>query len=335
MMKHLENLCLLGGTSGAEAAVREYIMAQLGDVPYTVDNLGNLIVEKKGKSTPHRKLMLSAHMDEVGLIVTYIQDDGALSFATVGGIDPKALLGKRVRINGLLGVIGTAPVHLTEDDSVMPKEDEMYIDIGAKDKAEAAQYVRQGDTAVFESEVVPFGEGYLKAKALDDRFGCAVLLDILKSDMPYDVTLCFCTMEEIGLKGAGAAANRVKPDIALVIESTTANDVCGVSGADKVCCLGSGAVLSFMDRAPVYDRELYKTAMRIAEQNGIAAQTKTRIAGGNDAGAIQPAGEGARVLALSLPTRYIHSAVSTANTEDMKNAAALVKELIAAFGEME
>ena len=123
--------------------------------------------------------------------------------------------------------------------------------------------------------------------------------------------------------------------MALVIESTTANDVCAVSGADKVCCLGSGAVLSFMDKATVYDRELYKTAMHVAEKNDIAVQTKTRIAGGNDAGAIQPAGEGVRVLALSLPTRYIHSAVSTANMQDMQNAAALVKELIAAFGEME
>ena len=210
MMKHLEKLCLLNGTSGAEAAVREYIMAQLGDVPYTVDNLGNLIVEKKGKSTPRRKLMLSAHMDEVGLIVTCIQDDGVLSFATVGGIDPKALLGKRVRINGLLGVIGTAPVHLSEDDSVMPKEDEMYIDIGAKDRAQAAQYVRPGDTAVFESEIVPFGEGLLKAKALDDRFGCAVLLDVFNSDIAYDVTLLHDGRNRLKGRGCGGKSRATR-----------------------------------------------------------------------------------------------------------------------------
>lgn len=332
-MQHFETLCLLGGTSGAETTVREYILSQLGELPYIVDNLGNIIVEKKGNKTPSNQLMLSAHMDEVGMIITHIHEDGVLSFATVGGIDTKALLGKRVRIGERLGVIGTAPMHLSEDTSLMPKEDEMYIDIGAKDKAQAEQYVRPGDTAVFESAFVRFGSAAVKSKAIDDRFGCALLLELLASELPYDVTLCFCTMEEIGLKGAGAAASRVQPDIALVLESTTANDVCGVSGADTVCKLGQGAVVSFMDRGTVYDRALYQSAMRLAKEQGIQVQTKTKIAGGNDAAAIQTAGEGARVLALSLPTRYIHSAVSMAREEDMHSCLQLAKALIQEFGD--
>lgn len=334
-MQYLEKLCLLRGTSGDEAAVRAYITAHLGDLPYTIDALGNVIVEKKGKQTPRHKIMLSAHMDEVGLIITAIEENGCLSFAPVGGIESAALLGKRVRLNGLLGVIGTEPVHLAEDAGALPQPEQMYIDIGAQDKAQAQQYVSPGDTAVFESAFVRFGTGMVKSKAIDDRFGCALLLELLQGEAAYDFTACFCTMEEIGLKGAGAAANRVKPDIAFVIESTTANDVCAVSGVDRVCRLGAGTVVSFMDRATVYDRGLYQAAMALAEQKGIAAQTKTKIAGGNDAGAIQPAACGARVLALSVPTRYIHSGCCVAKQEDMHATAALLKEMIVYAGEQE
>ena len=334
-MRYLKELCLLGGTSGDESAVREYIISHLGANPYTVDALGNIIVEKKGAAAPKQKIMLAAHMDEVGMIITHIDDDGFLSFAPVGGIDAKALLGKRVRVNGHLGVIGTAPVHLTEDESVMPKPEQMYIDIGAADKAEAEAYVSLGDRAVFESDYVPFGDGFLKSKAIDDRFGCALLLELLEKELPYDVTVCFCVMEEIGLKGSGAAANRVKPAIAVVIESTTANDVSGVSGADRVCVLGEGAVVSFMDRATVYDKRLYDIAVQTAKENGIAVQTKTKIAGGNDAGAIQSAADGVRVLALSVPTRNIHSASCVANTKDMQAVADLLEALLARLGETE
>ena len=300
-----------------------------------MDHLGNLIVEKKGASSPKNKLMLSAHMDEVGVIITYIDDDGFLCFATVGGIEEKALVGKRVCVNGHTGIIGTAPVHLTEDDSVLPPVNEMRIDIGAKNKEEAQAVVSLGDVAVFSGDFVEFGEGFVKSKAIDDRFGCACLLNLLQKDLPFDVTACFVVQEEIGLKGAGCAAAAVKPDIAIVLESTTANDVCEVSGAEKVCALGSGPVVSFMDRRTVYDRALYREAMALAEKAGIKAQTKTRIAGGNDAASIQVAGEGARVLALSVPTRYIHSASCVAKYEDMENTAALLEKLIERFGNID
>ena len=153
----------------------------------------------------------------------------------MGGIDAKALLGKRVRIGTTLGIIGTAPVHLTKDEDVMPKTEDMRIDIGAADKAEALRFVSPGDVGVFESEFVRFGDGFVKAKAIDDRIGCSIMLELLEKELPYDCTFCFVVKEEIGLKGAGCAAHRVKPDIAIVLESTTANDVCGVSGAERVC----------------------------------------------------------------------------------------------------
>ncbi|MBR2589427.1 MAG: M42 family peptidase [Clostridia bacterium] len=332
-MRYLEELCLLGGTAGDEGSVRDFILSHVANYPHTVDALGNVIVEKKGRKTPRQKLMLSAHMDEVGVIITHITDKGFLQFTTVGGIEPQALLGKRVRIGELTGVIGTAPVHLTEDVSVMPKTEQMYIDIGAAAKAEAMQYVSPADRGIFVSDYVLFGDDCIKSKAIDDRFGCAVLLNLLEKELPYDVTLCFCVMEEIGLKGAGAAANRVQPDIALVIESTTANDVCGVEGSERVCVLGEGAAVSFMDRATVYDKTLYTCAMSVAQKEGIKVQTKTKVAGGNDAAAIQSAGAGAKVLAISVPTRYIHSASCVAKKEDMDSVYALVQALILYLGE--
>ena len=334
-MKYLEPLCLLDGTSGDEGRVRDYILAHLGNHPYRVDNLGNIIVEKKGKKAPKNKLMLSAHMDEVGIIITYIRDDGLLCFSTVGGIDEKALLGKRVRVGEVSGVIGTAPVHLSDDVKQMPKKDQMYIDIGATDKEDAEHYVAPGDCGVFQSDFVRFGNGCVKSKAIDDRFGCALLLELLEKELAFDVSLCFAVKEEIGLKGAGCAAYAIAPDIAIVVESTTANDVCGVAGAERVCALGEGPVISFMDRATVYDKALYASAMQAAKEAGLPAQTKTKIAGGNDAAAIQIAGDGVRVLALSLPTRYIHSSCCVAREEDMNHSLKLVEELIKCFGEIQ
>lgn len=335
-MKYLKDLCEICAPSGEEKAVRDYILSKLGDTPYLIDNAGNLIVEKKGKKVPENKLMLAAHMDEVGVIITFIDNSGMLKFDTVGGIDPKSLLGKRVKIGDNIGVIGTVPVHLTdkESESKMPKVSDMFIDLGFTCKEEAEKRVSLGDSGTFLSDYVEYGDGFVKSKAIDDRFGCAVLLDILESETEYDVTLCFTVREEIGLLGAGVATNRVKPDIAVVIESTTANDTVGVSGSDKVCSLGNGAVVSFMDGRTLYDKTLYRVAMNLAEEKGIKAQTKTKIAGGNDAGAVQSAGEGSRVLALSLPTRYIHSSSCVAKKDDMRSILDLTKEIINKFGDI-
>lgn len=335
-MKYFKELCQLGGVSGGEDSVREYIISQLGSLPYVVDNLGNVIVEKKGAEVPKKKLMLSAHMDEVGIIITSVEDNGFFKFDSVGGIDPKAILGKSLKIGEVNAVVGTVPVHLGDDEqnSKIPDIDDMYIDIGAADKAEAEKYVKAGDCAYFESDFVEYGDGFIKSKAIDDRFGCAVLLNLLGNEVPFDITVCFVTAEEVGLVGAGAAASRVKPDIAVVVESTTANDLNGVSGAQRVCVLGGGAVISFMDGRTVYDRELYSLAVNAARESGIKFQTKTQVAGGNDAGAIQPSGAGVRVAAVSLPTRGIHSPCCIAKESDMESISALIPKLIEKFGEI-
>lgn len=323
----LKELCLLNGTSGRENAVRDFIISKIPkDCKYTVDRLGNIICEKKGKKRAKNKVMLSAHMDEVGFIITYICDDGMLRFNNVGGIDERVVFGRSITLqSGARGVIGSKAFHQLEGDEkdTLPKIADMYIDIGAKNKKDAEKYVNLGDAAYFDSEYIEFGDGFVKAKALDDRAGCMILLELLKSKVEYDLTVAFVVQEEIGTRGAGVAAFNIKPDYAIVLESTTASDIPNTPENKKVCKLGEGAVVSYMDRGTVYDMELYKKAFEVAKANGIKCQTKTVVAGGNDAAAIHKSGAGVRTMAISVPTRYIHSPSSVAKLEDIESVKAL------------
>ena len=209
----------------------------------------------------------------------------------------------------------------------MPDSDSLYIDIGASSKEEALKYVSPGDIAYFEEDFIEFGRGLIRSKAIDDRFGCAVLMDMIKREQPYDLTFTFSVQEEIGLRGAKAAAYGVDPDYAVVIEATTAADVSGVKPEREVCNVGGGAVISFMDSASVYDRGLFELASDVAEENGIKFQIKRAVAGGNNAGSIIRSRGGVKTAALSLPCRYIHSQASVASREDMLSVAHLAEKL--------
>lgn len=328
----LEKLCNLNSTSGDEKAVREFIINEIKkDCEITVDNLGSIIAFKKGKKAPSKKVMLCAHMDEVGFIVTDISDEGYLSFDAVGGINPNVVAGRVVEINGISGVIGLKPVHLQSDDEKSKNVSfkDLKIDIGAKDKANAEKYVNLGDYAYFKNDFEEFGNGFIKSKALDDRIGCMLLINLIKNfQFEYDTYFAFNVQEEVGLRGASCTAFTVKPDTAVVIEATTAADLCAVTGGDRVCILGNGPVVSFMDGRTVYDRELYSLAMKTACDNKINCQTKTAIAGGNDAGAIQTSASGTKVLAVSLPCRYIHSGASVVKKSDINLTKTLLEKLI-------
>lgn len=332
MFVTFKELCLLPGVSGCEKPVADYIIDKISGlegVTYKVDALGNIIVHKKGEMAPKTKLLLSAHMDEVGLIITSIGDEGMLKFTSVGGIDPRVVLGRRVNINGHIGVIGTKAVHLQKSDErkTAPDFDSLLIDIGAKDKEDAEKYVKPGDRAVFESEFVNFGDGFVKAKAIDDRIGCAILLEILKKPLKYDIDVTFVVQEEVGTRGAKAAAFSVAPEAAIVVEATTASDIADVPEGKKVCFLGRGPVVSFMDRSTVYDRGLYDLAFKTAKEKGIPCQAKLAVAGGNDAGAIHLSRGGVKTLAVSLPCRYLHSPSCVIKYEDAENTFKLVYEL--------
>lgn len=330
MIKTLKELCLLNGISGDESCVREYIIEKIRDkCDYSVDNLGNITAFRKGKKTPEKKLMIAAHMDEVGMIVTSVRSDGTLTFETVGGIDLAVIIGKRVKIgkNGLSGVVGSKAIHKlsAEEREKAPKISDLYIDFGAADKAEAEKYVSAGECVYFDSEFMEFGNNRIKSKAIDDRAGCALMLRLIEEEPEYDTFFVFNVQEEIGLRGSTVSAFSLQPDIAIVLEATTAADIDGADGAAKVCTINDGPVVSFMDRSTMYDKELYKTAFETAKENEIKCQTKSMIAGGNDSGAIHISGKGVRTIAVSLPCRYLHSPSCVISKQDFDDAYRLVK----------
>ena len=268
MLDKLKDLCLLDGISGDEGAVREYIIDKIGDkAEITVDNLGNIIAFCKGKKTPKNKIMVSAHMDEVGMIVTYVNADGTLKVSSVGGVDPRVVFGRRVKIgrNNVLGVVGGKAIHnLTADERKKSVPfDKLTIDIGVDSREEALKLVRLGDSVRFVSDFVEFGEGFVKCKAIDDRAGCAIMLRMIEEGVEYDTYFTFVVQEEIGLRGSTCAAFTVAPDYAVVLESTTAADIPSASGEKRVCELGKGPVVSYMDRHTMYDRELFELAFSV------------------------------------------------------------------------
>jgi len=329
----LEKLCQLNGTSGDEGRVRDFIISEIsGHCDYTVDPLGNIIAHKKGAEPAKNKVMISAHMDEVGMIVTSIKSDGTLTVSAVGGIDARVAIGRQVSVgdNGINGVIGAKAVHnLSADErKKAPKFTSLYVDIGAADKEEAEKLVSLGDRVHFSSVFLTFGDGYVKGKAIDDRFGCAVMIDLIKSELPYDCTFTFVVQEEVGLRGARPAAYTVDPDFALVLEATTAADIPLASGEKRCCELGRGAVVSYMDRSTIYDKELYDISREIAKEQGIGWQTKTMVAGGNDSGAIHISRGGVRTTAISAPCRYLHSPSCVVKLSDLEDCEKLTKLMI-------
>jgi len=335
MLNHLQALTALPGVSGDEGAVRDYIIDHITPHSFTVDALGNVIVTVKVARTIGKTVMLAAHMDEVGFIVTNFTEEGYLRFTEVGAIDRRVIVGKRVLIgkDKVPGIIGMKPVHLASKDeqSRVPEYSALYIDIGVSNKEAAMARVSLGDTAVFDSPSFEMGSS-IAARAIDDRVGCAVLLQLLEEPLPIDVTLVFTVQEEIGLRGAQAASFAVKPDIAFTLEGTTAADLPGVPSEKQVCQLGKGVVIPFMDRGTVYDRELYAEVTALAERLDIPWQTKTLVAGGTDAAMIQRSGSGARVLGLAAPVRNLHTGYNVANMTDLDHLLALTRAILADLG---
>ena len=328
----LRELCLINGTSGDESRVRNAIIEKVKDLcDYRIDNLGNLICFCKGKKSADKKLMIAAHMDEVGFIVTYINEDGTLCFNEVGGVDTSVVIGRQVTVgsDAISGVIGATAIHnlSKEQRESTPKYSDMYIDIGAESREDAEKIVSLGDSVHFDSEFTQLGKKYIKAKAIDDRAGCAAMIKLMREGVEYDTYFVFNVQEEVGLRGSMASAFSVAPDFAIVLEATTASDIDGVGGAKRVCSLGNGPVVGFMDRSTLYDKELYRMAFDIADELEILCQTKTMIAGGNDSGAIHISRGGVRTIAVSVPCRYIHSPSCVINAEDLENTLILTREL--------
>lgn len=339
----IRELSLAFGPSGCEDAVRDTIIEQIkGECDaYTVDKAGNLIAVIRGRGLDYnpenpRRIMLSAHMDEVGFMIKEITEEGYLKFGIVGGMDPRVLCGRHVIVGDkrkLHGVIASKAIHLqtAEERAKATPVKKMYIDIGAKDREDAKKYVSVGDYATFASDFVTFGKdgSMMKGKALDDRAGCALLIEIMRDlhrepcNLPFDVCFAFTCCEEVGISGANVAAFGIQPDTAIILEATAVNDLPG-AGRGFVSKQGEGGTLSLCDRGTIYDMGFIDFARQTAEQKGLKVQLKQAFTGGTDAAHIQRSMTGVRVLGLSLPTRYIHSASNVARYEDFEQTRDLV-----------
>ncbi len=317
-MRLLKKLCEQDGLSGMEEDVFSLIISEIKDfADLTRDGFGDLIATVKGKKRP-KKVAYFAHADEVGLMIKDYDQGGFASFSCVGGINPAVLQGKAFRAGKYKGVSGLAPVHLVDDEEMFStklKAFDMFLDFGFKTKEEALEKLPLGSPVAFDEPFYISGN-QIFAKALDDRIGCRILIDMIKSRPEYETTFVFTKCEETGTHGARAASFAVKPDVAVVLECTTSADTPDDRGGKAVTLIGGGAVISYRDGGTMYDLGLYKKALETAEKHGIKYQTKTMVAGGNDSRSIQTACEGAAVAAFSVPARNLHASVSTASKKD-------------------
>lgn len=337
MKTFLENIEMLSaaiGTSGDEEKVKNLIYREVIAYPSCVaktDNAGNLIVSKKGKKQPKNRIMFSAHMDEVGFIITHIDENGFLKFSPIGDIDTRVIVDKRVLVgeNAIPGLLGSKAIHLVKKEEFEKpiSTKDLYIDIGAENRDEAEKLVSIGDRAVFDSDFSKFGDGFVMGKALDGRICCAMLMELLKDGAEFDFTVCFTSREEIQGGGASSAAFSVDPDIAIVVDSCAAGDTPSLPGDKFICKSKKGPVIPFRDKGTLYDLELYKIITEICDKNKIEWQTKHGVCGENGAEFIHKTRGGIKTAAVLIPARYVRSPYTAVNLSDAEKAVSLLKIL--------
>lgn len=324
------------GVSGDEQAVRQIIVNAIKDhvTDMHIDTIGNLTAFKKGTGASNLRVMVAAHMDEIGFMVMGIDKEGMLRFRSVGGVDDRILPGLRVKIGSkhVPGVIMWPPIHVNRDQNVKPMKD-LRIDIGATSQSAAEKLVKIGDRIAFDSRYDELSDTMVRGKAFDDRVGCSLLVDIAQGG-PYavDVIIAFTVQEEVGLRGAKVAAQRLDPDLAIVLEGTTAHDVPDpMADPDDVtvnnpgCKVGYGPVLTVMDRSMITPPWLLNFLRQTADANAIPYQLKTALGGGTDAGRIHLSNAGIPSAVISMPCRYIHSPIAYLSKTDYANDLKLVQ----------
>jgi endoglucanase len=338
----LEKLSNAFGPSGLEDEVVHILRKELEKCADETqgDKLGNVMFYHEGKKG-YPRVMLSAHMDEVGFMITYVEDSGFLRFDT-WGITNNIMPGQRVVFKGergfIRGIIGTKPPHIMttdEQNKIVPKED-LFIDIGADNIAQAnMKGADVGMMGVFDVEFMDLGDGYFRGKAFDDRAGCVVLAETFKAlqDSPYNVVAVGSVQEELGIRGARTAAWQVEPDIGLALEGTFVADVPGTRPDRVSSKIKGGPVLTIMDRATFTHPHILKTLIKTAKQKAIPFQFKKVLVGGTDAGAIHLTKAGVPSGTVAVPCRYIHGPVSIIHIDDLKNTIRLVTEFTKAVSE--
>lgn len=331
MNELLKNLTEANGVSSGEQEIRQLILDLIKEHvdQWRIDAMGNLIALKKGTGASHLQVLVDAHMDEVGLMITGYDSNGTLKFEPVGGFNDRTLLGKVVQIGPkkLIGVIGARPVHLLDSnqrDSVV-KIDAMRIDIGAKDKDAAKEKVKIGELAAFVTQYEEVG-GCAIGKAFDNRAGCAALVELLRAaPYPFDLTASFSVQEEVGLRGATVVGYSVNPDAALILECTPAFDLPNKADASPNVALGQGPAVYVMDGVTIQDPRLVSHITKTAVSHNIPFQIRQPGGGGTNTAAIQKSHGGIPSATLAVPGRHAHTPAMLINLEDYANIVRLAE----------
>ncbi|MCL5256824.1 MAG: M42 family metallopeptidase [Chloroflexi bacterium] len=334
-MELLKRLSEMPGVSGREEPVRRFISGELDRLTGKVetDNLGNLISFKRGSGK--RRVMLSAHMDEIGFLVSHIDENGFVRIVPVGYFNPRSLFAQRVVAYGeknLPGVLalGTKPIHMLdpEEANTLPKVSDYFVDLGLS-KEKARELVSIGDPIAMQREFTEFGD-LVTGKALDDRVGVYVMLKSLErlERQEADIFAVASVQEEVGLRGAAVAAFSVEPDIAIAIDITDANDFPGFEEQERCTTLGKGVAIKVMDGDSISNQLLMQKLRAVADQHGIPHQPELLPDGGTDAAAMQSARAGSAAVTLSLPTRHFHTVVETCHKDDIEAAITLLVKFL-------
>lgn len=325
----LRQLCEIAGAPGFEKRVRDLVRDLV--TPHVdevrTDNLGNVIAIKKGLRNPNQKrVMVAAHMDEIGFIVTHIDEQGFVRFHTLGGFDPKTLTAQRVIIHGkkdLIGVMGSKPIHVMsqEERAKLPKITDFFIDLGMP-KEEVEKYISVGDPVTRDRELIEMGD-CVNCKSLDNRVAVFILIEALKKlkNPAFDVYATFTVQEEVGIRGANVAAHTINPDFGIALDTTIAFDVPGAQAHEKVTQLGKGTAIKIMDAMTICDYRMVEFMKQTATRADIQWQPEILTAGGTDTAGVQRMGkQGAIAGAISIPTRHLHQVIEMAHKQDISDS---------------
>ena len=338
-IKLLKEICETPGAPGFEQPIRKVVLRELKGLAdeVSLDNMGNVIALKKGKA--RKKVMVAAHLDEIGFIVTHIDEQGFLRFHTLGGFDPKTLTAQRVIVHGkkdIIGVMGSKPIHIMnqEERGKNVKIEDFFIDLGLP-KKEVEKYVSVGDPITRERDLIEMGEN-VNCKSIDNRISVFILIEALKklkgAKLPYDLYAVFTVQEEVGIRGANVSSLQIQPDFGFGLDTTIAYDVPGAKPHEYVTKLGEGTAIKIMDSSTICDYRMVAYMKKTADKHKIKWQPEILPAGGTDTAGIQRMSAGGAISgAVSIPTRHIHQVIEMANKKDIQGAidllSACVKEL--------
>ncbi len=329
----LSKICETPGAPGYEKKIRNLIISEVESLvdEVEVDNLGNVYAIKRAKKNPdNKKVMVAAHMDEIGFMVTHIDDNGFLRFTTLGGFDPKTLTAQRVIIHGkkdVIGVMGSKPIHVMtqEEKNKVPKLTDYFIDLGMP-KEDVEKIVSVGDTITRERGLIEMGN-CVNCKSIDNRVSVYVLIEALRSlkEIPYDVYGVFTVQEEVGIRGANVASHKINPDFGIALDTTIAFDLPGAQAHEKVTSLGKGVAIKVLDAMTICDYRMVEFMKSTADKNKITWQPEILTAGGTDTAGLQRMGKnGAIAGAISIPTRHLHQVIEMAHKQDIADSVLLL-----------